>query len=37
MTRFWTASPVATFIGAIARRMAAWPRMSSGLVGSSIQ
>ncbi len=37
MTRLWTCSPVATRIGATARAIAAWPRMSSGLVGSSIQ
>ena len=37
MTRFWTCSPVATRIGATPRAMAAWPRTSSGLVGSSIQ
>ena len=36
ITRLWTCSPVATLMGAIARAMAAWPRMSSGLVGSSI-
>ena len=30
-------SPVATPIGATARRIAAWPSTSSGLVGSSIQ
>ena len=35
MTRFWTCSPVAIRTGLTARRMAAWPRMSSGLVGSS--
>ena len=35
-TRFMPCSPVATPIGATARRIAAWPRMSSGLVGSSI-
>ena len=32
-----TCSPVATRMGAMARAMAAWPRMSSGLVGSSIK
>ena len=37
MTRFWTCSPVATRIGATPRAIAAWPRTSSGLVGSSIQ
>ena len=37
ITRLWTCSPVATRIGATARAIAAWPRMSSGLVGSSIQ
>ena len=37
MIRLWTCSPVATRIGATARAIAAWPRMSSGLVGSSIQ
>ena len=37
MTRLWTCSPVATRIGATARAIVAWPRMSSGLVGSSIQ
>ena len=31
------ASPVATATGATARAIAAWPRTSSGLVGSSIQ
>ena len=36
-TRFMPCSPVATPIGADRRRIAAWPRMSSGLVGSSIQ
>ena len=36
ITRFWTCSPVATRIGAISRRMRAWPSTSSGLVGSSI-
>ena len=36
MTRLWTCSPVATRTGAIASRMRRWPRMSSGLVGSSI-
>ena len=35
-TRFWMCSPVATRTGAISRRMRACPRMSSGLVGSSI-
>ena len=35
-TRFCTCSPVATRTGATASRMRAWPRMSSGLVGSSI-
>ena len=35
-TRFWMCSPVATRTGAISRRIRAWPRMSSGLVGSSI-
>ncbi len=34
--RFWTCSPVATRTGETSRRMRAWPRMSSGLVGSSI-
>ena len=37
MIRFCTCSPVATRIGATARAIAAWPRTSSGLVGSSIQ
>ena len=32
-----TASPVATRIGATPVRISAWPRMSSVLVGSSIQ
>ena len=36
-TRFWQTSPVATPTGATARAIAAWPRTSSGLVGSSIQ
>ena len=35
-TRFMPCSPVATPMGATARRTAAWPRTSSGLVGSSI-
>lgn len=35
-TRFATCSPDATRTGATARRIAAVPRMSSGLVGSSI-
>jgi hypothetical protein len=35
-TRFIPCSPVATPIGATARRIAAWPSTSSGLVGSSI-
>src|SRR5918992_338297 len=37
ITRFWQCSPVATAIGATARAIAACPRTSSGLVGSSIQ
>ncbi len=37
ITRFCTCSPVATGMGATPRAMAACPRMSSGLVGSSIQ
>ena len=37
MIRLWTCSPVATRMGATPRAIAAWPRMSSGLVGSSIQ
>ena len=37
ITRLWTCSPVATRIGATPRAIAAWPRMSSGEVGSSIQ
>ena len=37
ITRFCTCSPVATFTGATARRIVAWPSTSSGLVGSSIQ
>ena len=37
MTRFWQCSPVATWIGAMARAIVAWPNTSSGLVGSSIQ
>ena len=37
MIRLWTCSPVATRIGATPRAIAACPRMSSGLVGSSIQ
>ena len=37
ITRFCTCSPVATRIGAMADRIAAWPRTSSGLVGSSTQ
>ena len=36
MMRFWQCSPVAIRIGATSRAMRAWPRMSSGLVGSSI-
>ena len=36
MTRLWQCSPVAMRMGATSRRMRAWPRMSSGLVGSSI-
>ena len=36
ITRLATCSPVATRIGLTARRIAAVPRMSSGLVGSSI-
>jgi hypothetical protein len=38
-TRFWQCSPVATFMpyGCNAFRMAAWPRTSSGDVGSSIK
>src|SRR5204862_59209 len=35
-TRFCTCSPVATRTGATASRIRRWPRMSSGLVGSSI-
>ena len=37
ITRLWQCSPVATRIGCTAARMRAWPRTSSGLVGSSIQ
>jgi len=36
-TRFWQCSPVATPTGETASAMRAWPRTSSGLVGSSIQ
>ena len=36
-TRLCDVLPVATRTGATAARIAAWPRMSSGLVGSSIQ
>ena len=36
-TRLATCSPVATSTGATPARIAAWPRTSSGLVGSSIQ
>ena len=36
ITRLWQCSPVATPIGCTARATAAWPRTSSGLVGSSI-
>ena len=37
MTRFCACSPVATRTGATPRAISAWPRTSSGLVGSSIQ
>src|ERR1700692_2581830 len=37
MTRLCACSPVDTGMGAISRRMRACPRISSGLVGSSIQ
>ena len=37
MTRLWQCSPVATRTGATSARTIMWPRMSSGLVGSSIQ
>ena len=37
ITRFAMCSPVATGIGATPRAIAAWARMSSGFVGSSIQ
>ncbi len=37
ITALWVCSPVATLIGATARRIAAWPSTSSGEVGSSIQ
>ena len=37
ITRLAPCSPVAIRIGATAERIAAWPRMSFGLVGSSTQ
>gem|GEM_PF-5375067 len=35
-TLFWQCSPVATFIESTAWTILAWPKISSGLVGSSI-
>ena len=36
IVRLWQCSPVAMRTGATSRAIRAWPRMSSGLVGSSI-
>ncbi len=36
IVRLWQCSPVAIRTGATSRAIRAWPRMSSGLVGSSI-